>query len=61
MYKMFFAMRAAEKKGADPFLPTPWMCLFDRGWRRKNYHFFNTISQTKTSVWGLNKAFFKKI
>jgi hypothetical protein len=30
----------------------------DGGPRRKSGHFFNNISQTKNSVWGLNRAFF---
>jgi hypothetical protein len=34
------------------------MYLLVGGPRRKSGHFFNNISQTKTSVGGLNNAFF---
>jgi hypothetical protein len=34
------------------------MYLFVGRPHRKRGHFFNNISETKTIVWGLNKAFF---
>jgi hypothetical protein len=43
--------------GTSPFWQHPDVS-FGWGPRRKSGYFFNNISQTKTSVGGLNKAFF---
>jgi hypothetical protein len=63
--KIFLAMRGTPppfnspqtEGGTSPFWQPPDVSF---GWRprRKRGHFFNNISQTKTKVWGLNKAFF---
>jgi hypothetical protein len=64
MSKIFLAMRGT----AAPFKPpkqkgmcpsgNPLMHLLVGGRAEKVVIFLNNISQTKTSVWGLNKAFF---
>jgi hypothetical protein len=47
-----------KMKGAHPPSGTTLVYLFDRRWRRKKViTFLNTISQRKTSVWSLNRAF----
>jgi hypothetical protein len=64
--KIFLAMRGTsapsstppKQKGAHPPYGNALMYLLVGGPRRKIGHFFlNNISQTKTSVGGLNKAF----
>jgi hypothetical protein len=47
-----------KQKGAHPPSGNPLMYLLDSGCAKKVVTFLNNISQTKTSVGGLNKAFF---
>jgi hypothetical protein len=65
MSKIFLAMRGTpppfkppKQKGAHPPSGNPLMIYLVGGRRRKSGHFFNNISQTENSVWGLNRAFF---
>jgi hypothetical protein len=65
MSKLFLAIRgtAAHFKspktegGTSPFWQ-PLDVTFSWGGAEKSDHFFNNISQTKNSYWGLNRAFF---
>jgi hypothetical protein len=61
MSKIFLAMRGttapfklSKQKGAHPPSGNFWM----GDGAEKVVTFFNNISQTKNSVWGLNRAFF---
>jgi hypothetical protein len=65
MSKIFLAMRGTlpsfkppKQKGPHPPSGNPLMWYLDGGGRWKSGHFFNNISQTKNSVWGLDRAFF---
>jgi hypothetical protein len=68
MSKIFLAMRGTttplqtpKQKGANLPSGYPPMYHFDvgrGGGAEKVFTFFNNISQTKNSVWGLNRAFF---
>jgi hypothetical protein len=51
-------LQPPKHKGAHPPSGNPLMYLLVGGRAEKVVTFLNTISQTKTSVGGLNKAFF---
>jgi hypothetical protein len=63
MSKLFMAGTTAPLQtpqtegGASPFWQPPDVS-FNGGPRRKNGHFLSNISQTKNSIWGLNRTFF---
>jgi hypothetical protein len=51
-------VKPPKQNGAHPPYGNFQIYLFDGGPRQKSDHFLNNISQTKNSVWGLNRAFF---
>jgi hypothetical protein len=53
-----FSLAIGKQKGTHPPAGNPLMYLFDGGCAEKVVTFFNNISQTKISVWGLNKVVF---